>query len=60
MIQTLRLLLGQVRTSLKSRAELQLENLALRHQVEVLKRSASKRVRLTRADRVIFIWLLRL
>ncbi len=54
MIQTLRLLLGQVGTSLKSRAELQLENLALRHQVEVLKRSAPKRVRLTRADRVIF------
>ena len=60
MIQTLRLLLGQVGTSLKSRAELQLENLALRHQVEILKRSAPKCVRLTRADRVIFIWLLRL
>ncbi len=60
MIQTLRLLLGQVGTSLKSRAELQLENLALRHQIEVLTRSAPKRVRLTRADRVIFTWLLRL
>ena len=36
MKQTLRLLLGQAGTSLKSRAELQLENLALHHQVSVV------------------------
>jgi len=60
MIQIFRLLLHQVGASLKSHAVLQLENLVLRHQVEILKHSASRRARLTRADRVLFTWLLRL
>ncbi len=60
MIQIFRLLLHQVGASLKSHAVLQLENLVLRHQIEILKRSAPKRARLTRADRVLFTWLLRL
>ena len=58
MTQILRLLLHQVGASLKSHAVLQLENLVLRHQIEILKRSAPKRARLTRADRAIFTWLL--
>ena len=37
---------------LKSRASRQLENLALRHQIGVLQRSAKKRPRLTAADRM--------
>ena len=60
MIQIFRLLLHQFGASLKSHAVLQLENLVLRHQIEILKRSAPKRARLTRADRVLFTWLLRL
>jgi len=40
----------------KSRAALQLENLALRHQVNVLRRSV-KRPKLTAADRLFWIWL---
>ena len=37
---------------LKSRAALQLENLALRHQIGVLQRSANKRLRLNHSDRL--------
>jgi putative transposase len=40
----------------KSRASLQLENLALRHQLGVLRRSV-KRPKLTSADRLLWIWL---
>jgi len=46
-------------TSLRSRASLQLEILALRHQLAVYKRSA-KRQRLTPADRILWSWLARL
>src|SRR5215472_8309734 len=40
----------------KSRATLQLENLALRHQLGVLRRSV-KRPKLTSADRLLWSWL---
>ncbi len=60
MIHILRLILTQMVLSLKSRAELQVENLTLRHQIEILKRTAPKRARLTKTDRLIFTWLLRL
>src|SRR5215471_12818465 len=40
----------------KSRATLQLENLALRHQLGVLRRSV-KRPKLTSADRLLWTWL---
>ena len=60
MIALFRLLLAQVLFSLKSRAELQAENFALRHQIEILKRSAPKRLTLKKMDRLIFIWLLRI
>ena len=42
---------------LTSRASLQLENLALRHPIGVLQRSAKKRPRLTAADRFLRAWL---
>jgi len=48
MIQILRLILTQMVLSLRSRAELQIENLALRHQIEILKRTAPKRARLAK------------
>src|SRR5436190_19883478 len=42
--------------ALKSRATLHLENLALRHQLGVLRRSV-KRPKLTSADRLLWTWL---
>ena len=54
------MILTQMVLSLRSRAELQVENLALRHQIEIRKRTAPKRARLTKMDRLIFTWLLRL
>jgi hypothetical protein len=48
-----------VRTSLRTRAALQLEILALRHQLHVLARSRPRRVRLARADRLLWVWLSR-
>jgi transposase InsO family protein len=45
---------------LRSRAALELENLALRHQIGVLRRSAAKRPKLTSGDRLFWICLARL
>ncbi len=47
MILSLRLILAAVRSALRSRRDLALENLALRHQLAVLARS-SRRPRLRR------------
>ena len=41
----------------RSRAALQVEILALRHQIGVLRRSTKKRPKLTVADRLIWAWL---
>ena len=60
MTQILRLLLNQFAFGLRSRAKLELENLVLRHQIEILRRSAPKRARLVRADRFLFALVLRL
>ena len=60
MINGIRLLLLQFLCCVKSRADLQAENLMLRHQIGVLRRSSSKRVRMTRIDRLSFVWLYRL
>jgi len=43
-----------------SRAALQLENLALRHQIGVLQRSSRKRPKLTLVDRLLWVWLSRI
>src|SRR5215467_1770676 len=45
---------------LRSRAAVELENLALRHQIGVLQRSAAKRPKLTSGDRLFWICLFRL
>ena len=60
MINGIRLLLLQLLCCLKCRADLQAENLMLRHQICVLRRSTSKRVRTTRIARLSFVWLYRL
>ncbi len=56
----LRLLPVIVRNWLRTRGPLQLEILALRHQLAVLQREQSRRPRLTSFDRIFWIWLYRL
>ena len=43
--------------SLKSRAALQAEILALQHQIAVFQQASNKRVRLRRMDRIFWVWL---
>src|SRR2546425_7082434 len=59
MISVLVSLLSTLRGSLRSRVALQFEVLALRHQVRVLERSRPRRVQLTRADRLLWVWISR-
>lgn len=53
-------LLAALGSILRSRAELQLENLALRHQINVLRRSTKKRPQLTPRDRLFWVCLSRI
>jgi hypothetical protein len=50
-------LLVALRSLIRSRLELQLENLALRHQIGVLQRSARKPLRLRSKDRFFWFYL---
>jgi hypothetical protein len=52
-------LLLTLRSCARSRAVLQLEVLALRHQLQVLNRSRPRRLRLAQADRLLRVWLSR-
>jgi putative transposase len=49
-------LLLTLRGSLRARTALQLEILALRHQLHVVNRSRSQRLLLTHADRMLWVW----
>src|SRR3984893_9072380 len=60
MLTSLTTLLATLWSIFHSRAALQLENLALRHQIGVLQRSAAKRPKLTPVDRLLWICLSRL
>src|ERR1700747_3613258 len=60
MLISLKTLLATLSSIFRSRAALQLENLALRHQIGILLRSARKRPRLTPADRLLWVGLSRL
>src|SRR5215471_11592397 len=53
---TLEVVAAAASAAFKSRVALQLENLALRHQLGVLRRSV-KRPKLTSADRLLWTWL---
>jgi hypothetical protein len=53
-------LLATLSSIFRSRAALELENLAPRHQIGVLRRAATKRLKLTSADRLLWICLSRL
>jgi hypothetical protein len=59
MMSVLVSLLMTLRTWARSRASLQLEVLALRHQLEVLQRSRPRRVRLAKPDRWLWVVLSR-
>lgn len=52
-------LLLTVRAAVRSRVVLQLEILALRHQLQVLERSRPRRAQLTRSDRLLWVWMSR-
>src|SRR6266513_1686034 len=52
-------LLASLASIFRSRASLGLENLALRHQIGVLHRSAGKRPKLTAGDRLLWICMSR-
>jgi hypothetical protein len=60
MIGWLHLLLNGIAVRFKSRTRLEAEVLILRHQVNVLRRSAGRRARLTAWDRLVFVALYRL
>jgi hypothetical protein len=49
--------MASFRSTFKTTAELRLENIALRQQLGVLRRSARKRLKITRSDRLFWIWL---
>ena len=53
-------LLVALRSIFRSRLELQLENLALRHQIGVLQRSVRKRPTLSSGDRLFWVYLSRI
>ena len=59
MLVFLATLLATLSSILRSRAVLGLENLALRHQIGVLQRSARKRPKLILLDRLLWAWLSR-
>lgn len=51
--------IASLQSCFRTRIELQIEILALRHQLTVLKRSQRGRIRLSAADRVFWVWLSR-
>ena len=60
MVETLKTVLDTLRLLFQSRSRLQVEILALRQQLIVLRRTAPKRVRLRALDRLLFVLLYRL
>ena len=55
-LDVLATLLATLSSVFRSRAALELENLAMRHQIGVLQRSVRKRPRLTPLDRLLWVW----
>ena len=60
MLIVLTTLLGTLSSMFRSRAVLLLGNLALRHQIGVLQRSAREPFNLSPADRLSWVWLSRI
>jgi putative transposase len=59
-INRLLIVVNALRSVLKTSAELRLENVALRHQLGILRRSAPKRLKMTATDRLVWMLLRRL
>jgi transposase InsO family protein len=60
MLKLVRSIVSVLARRFRSRAVLQLENLALRHQLHVLRRQRPGRLRLFTIDRLLWVWLYRL
>lgn len=60
MIYFIRLVLAVLISPFKSKARLEAENIALRHQLMALRRGLRGRVSLFNGDRLFFVWLYRL
>jgi hypothetical protein len=60
MVEFLIKLVLVARSKLKSRAQIEAENIVLRQHVIILSRRARSRVRLRNIDRLIFVWLSRI
>src|SRR5215831_2017053 len=60
MLISLTTLFGTLCSIFRSRATLELENLALRHQIGILQRSRRKRPKLTPWDRLLWVWVSRI
>jgi hypothetical protein len=60
MLKHVRSMVSVVARRFRSRAVLELENLALRHQLHVLRRQRPGRPRLLTIDRLLWVWLYRL
>jgi hypothetical protein len=60
MVDLVRLLLDFVLDCLRSSKQLRAENAALRHQLNILRRKAPKKPKLSNSDRVLLVWLYRL
>ena len=60
MLKLVRSIVSVFARRFRSRAVLQLENLALRHQLHVLRRQRPGRPRLFTIDRLLWVWLYRL
>ena len=56
----LKLLADLLVSMVKPRARLEAENVVLRYQLNVLRRTAPKRPKLTNLDRLILVWLYQL
>jgi len=60
MLEHARFIVAVLARRFRSRAVVELENLALRHQLHVLRRQRPGRLRLFTIDRVLWVWLYRL
>jgi transposase InsO family protein len=60
MLSLIELLFGWLASFLRSHRRLRAENVVLRHQVNILRRRAAGRLRLSNVDRLVFVWLYRL
>ena len=59
MVDLVRLLWEFLLDCLRSPEQLRAENVALRHQLNVLRRKAPRRPKLSKSDRALFVWLYR-